>query len=235
MGQTYQLEQIIKKVDAATTAKPGDEVIIVFDRKKKKTLQAPGWLQRTLNNGLEYYLVANADDPRNKVECTGPDHVLKRFDPEVELPVRASYTALCKPGDEEKIVLSLNDSTTPNAVLNDIIGKLIEEYHTNHVNLIRDFIPSRGKLQNFVDSRVHSLTGLTITTRFSYKEVDLGPFKIPSCSIPISVNNYDEELPLKFSATLGAIKDDIRAVLNSSGLKNINTRLIRVIQDFLPI
>jgi len=232
MGQTYQLEQIIRKVDATAIPKPDDEVVIVFDRMKKKNRHFLGWLKRIFNNSLEYYLVANTNDPRNKVECTGPDHVLKQFDPDVELPVTTSYTAFCKPGDEDKVVLSLNDGATPNAVLNDIIGKLIEEYHTGHENLIRDFILARGKLQDFVDTKVHGLTGLTISSRFFYKKVDLGPFKVSPYSLSISVCDYDEELLLKFSATLGAIQDDIRAVLNAGKLKNVATRLTREIQDY---
>jgi hypothetical protein len=202
MSQTYPMDRVIRRVDDDSVPRAANEKLVIIEARKRVILPKKPFF--TFGMEIRYFVVSTSNDPRNATQGEIAGYVLQNL--EHNIPVSLAYEVRCRPGNEERVALTLfHETESPGEVLDRYITKWLAAYGESG---IRDFVSrcldDRPALENEIRERALVETGLDVKLRLSLDpERSLNPITVVKEHLRAVVSDYhDEEQDLGLRITL---------------------------------
>jgi hypothetical protein len=145
------------------------------------------------------------------------------------VPIFVSYVASCEPGSEERVALSLFDGPHPAAVLNEAIGRWVnEKIGHKPADFIDHYFAMKAEVEEYIVDKALAETGLNLKAilNLDMKGV-VESFAVGPVNMPVLTQGYDKEQNLKLRVELHVDwQYQIRAVQHQPYLNTLD-RLVR--------
>jgi hypothetical protein len=226
MSQIYPLDAIVRRVDKDHRANGVGEKIVVINPDKRTVVSGGGLMGRLRE--YRYFLVSNTRSQRSAESAT-PVISIRDFANNRRVPVFVSYVASCEQGSEEKVALSLFDGPHPAAVLNEAIGRWVnEKVGQKSADFIDHYFAMKTEVEEYIVERALAETGLSLKAilKLDMKGV-VESFAVGPVNMPVLTQGYDREQNLKLRVELHVDwQYQIRAVQHQPYLNTLD-RLVR--------
>jgi hypothetical protein len=219
MSQNSNLDQVIRLItleEATTLCRKinwAEAKIIRVDIKKGQIM--PRKILMGLRRHVRYYRVSTGSSAEASVEIT-----VKDFSSKLSVVVNISYQVKCPPGNEEKLVLALYKGDNPTTVFNRLIDTLVQDFaalkRKNDVNPVLEYFKYREELKKHLVRTILEKVGLEAEIILALAdEKELKTFTIKSRDFSLRVNDFDDEMSLRFETGLAVSNNNrIYAVLD---------------------
>lgn len=232
---THPLNKIICHLDKGSAASQSrsnssSEKIVVINKLKQEVLPKVPLFG---SSNISYLLVRNSNDASHIAECSDISATINDFAKDRKLSLSIAYRAICRPGNEEKLALSLCKGTNPGFELEQkILGWVAQLTDQRASNFICNFDAHVDELQNSLAVAAKEQVGLTLNVRISLPgKAQLEPVKIGSpeaTTFTVYVCDSDDPIDLKLQTELAV---DNSALALSSQEPGWIIRLVTLVKE----
>jgi len=183
---------------------------------------------------IRYYWVST-----QKIAEASVDVTIKDFSSNLSIIIHLFYEVKCEKGKEEKVVLSLYRGNYPIVVFNQIIQGKVQEFiamkRKSGVNPVLEYFHYQEELKRYLVEEIKQIVGLDMEVILTLKnEEKLDTLMIKSDEFIVRVRDCDDELKLKFEATINVSeKNRIYAILNYPYLNELDSFIREKIKRFI--
>ncbi|NEO73062.1 hypothetical protein [Moorena sp. SIO3H5] len=201
MEKLHPLEQIIRQIDKAEASAKykanSDEIVIIFDQKKKCFLSR---IPIFSGNNIVYYLVYNTNNASSFAESRDLLIEVTDFARNRKLGISLDYRASCPSGKEEQVALALCGDNSPGDELDKRIKRWVFQLTDERATeFIDNYYTKVEWLQTELKTKAAEEIGLKLDVRLSVENSkQLEPIKIEPTEITVEVTDFakDRKLPI---------------------------------------
>lgn len=224
MSQIYPLDAVIRKVDKEHRANGIGEKVVVIDPDKRTVVSGGGLMRRWRE--YSYFLVSNTRSQR-AAESATPVITIRDFANNRKVPVFISYVARCEPGREENVALSLFDGPHPAAVLNEAIGRWVnEKVGQKPADFFDHYFSMKTEIEGYVVERALAETGLSLEAILNLEKI-INSIVVGPVNIPVLTKDYGKEQNLKLRVELHVDRQYLLRAVQHQPYLNTLDRLVR--------